>query len=279
MKTKLSKHEETFSQGWWRFCLDGHYRPITFTPDESHRVVNDTYRKPEMKIAAQAAAPFDAKESEGFFSIDNSPPHKVDVVSAAANAEKALIALLEVARSGNGKALWQLARIMCDLVSAVNQIADMNPDAIKPFSKTQASWPLKRSTAPHLCDDDALLEKIKLGNATGLQLDKYSKWKPDYAASVAFQLKRHIERFRKEIVIDSDDGKKVTRQPLPPFNKDSADQWWKVAECFLLGGYPKPEEIAELDALVTAKSKRKFPSTRRQAILEKIKARFFHLAC
>jgi hypothetical protein len=137
---------------------------------------------------------------------------------------------------------------------------------------------LKRSTAPHLCDDDALLTKIELGNATSLQLDRYSKWKPDYAAGVAFQLFRHIERFRKDIVLDVDDGKKITRQSLPPFNKDSAKLWWTVAERFLRGGYPKPEEVAELDAMVTAKTKRKYPSTRRQAILEKIEARFLNLA-
>ena len=284
-KNKASKPEEIYSLARFRFCLPGHYqfdsvmKAMDLKPDESRRVVDNIYRTPEAKIEAAQAAPLDGRENAAMMiSLYTSPTNKKDVVTTATDAEKALVALLNLARAGDGKALWQFADITRRMVSAINEIAKENPDALKPIARNLDRWPLQRSTAPLLCDDDALLKKIELGMATGLQLDKYSKWKPDYAAMVASKLREHIENTRKDTPLKFEDGKKITLQPLPPFSKDSAPQWWTVAERFLLVGYPKPEEIAQLDAMVTAKSKRKYPSTRRVAILEKIRARFESMA-
>lgn len=247
-------------------------------PDESRRVVDNIYSTPEQKIESKPAKPLDDHEShDKFMALLHSSRDKRDAATAGTDAEKAIIVLLNLARAGDGKALWQLADITRRAVSAVNEIAETNPDALKPIARNLDRWPLNRSTAPHLCDDDALLEKIELGKATGVQLDKYSKWKPDYAAMVANKLWEHIEFVRKETPIKIKGEKTLTFQSLPPFCKDTAPEWWIVAKRFLIEGYPKPEEIAELDVLVTAKSKRKYPSTRRQAILEIISARFLHL--
>jgi hypothetical protein len=247
----------------------------TFEP-----VIGDIYRWPETKFQPSPAKPLDVDESaKRAILAFCSSPHEANVVTASADAEKALGTLAQLARDGNGKALWQFAEIVKNAVIGLNQIATSNPDAIRPFSRQSDRWPMLRSTAPLLCDDDALLNTIQLGKTAGVQLDKYSKWKPDYAAVVAAELIKHIQFIRLENPIGLDGGKEVEFSKfLPPFSKKSAPHWWFIAQKFLLATYPKPQEISELDKIVTAKSKQKSPGRRRTAILEKIHARFIHLA-
>jgi len=263
--------------------LPGHIKTSRLDfEDTKHweRVAGDVYRKLEIKIKTTPAEPLNSDEwSKKTFLTYCQPQHDKDVVTSYADAAKALSALANLAREGNGKALWQLAEIVVDAVAGLNEIVTSNPNSIKPFAQTRTGWPLLRSTAPHLCDDDKLLNEIELGKSVGIQLDKFSKWKPDAAAQIAFELIKHIEFIRSENPLGMDAGKNIEFSKfLPPFSKDSVIHWWFIAEKFLLATYPEPEKIAELDALVTANSKRKYPSTRRAAILEKIRARFMHLA-
>jgi len=269
---------ETFS-----FRLPGHIRiPREQTTRRSlcSQVTGDIFRWPEVKFKAAPAEPLDLDEQARLAILNcKMPSVENDVATACANAETALGNLAMLARDGNGKALWLFAELVKKAVMGLNQIATGNPDAVAPFARQSDRWPMLRSTAPLLCDDDELLKQIRLGETAGIQLDKYSKWKPDFAAAIASELIKHIQFIRLENPYCLSKGEKVEfSKYLPPFGKGSALLWWKFAEKFLLATYPKPEEVAELDALVTAKSKRKFPSTRRVAILEKIRARFLSFA-
>lgn len=243
------------------------------------QVKGDIFRYPESKIQPSPAEPLEFKDDYKRVMLTCSTPHEKNVVTASADAEKALTTLAGLARSGDGKALWQLAQLVKSAVDGLNEIVRENPDAIKTFARHCDRWPMLRSTAPHLCEDDSLLVKIELGKSAGVQLDQHSKWKPDYAAVVAAKLIHHLEFIRRENPTGLDSGKKIEFSKfLLPFTKGSAPHWWFIAEKFLLATYPRPEEIEELDALVTIESKRKSPGRRRVAIREKIRARFFSLA-
>jgi hypothetical protein len=232
-----------------------------------------------VQIKAAPAVPLDSYESAKWEEIVYKPATpENDPVTASGNAERELSNLLRLARTGNAKALWMFADVVCRGVDALNEIARTNPEAIKTYAKSFPVWPMMRSTAPQLCDDDSLLEQIELGMSTRFQLDKFSKWKPDFAAEVAAQLIRHLEFLRSEKIVGLDEGRRIFfLKALQPFSRDTAKAWWTFAQKSFLLAYPKPEEIDELDALVTGESKRRYVSTRRNAILEKIRARFVAL--
>jgi hypothetical protein len=56
------------------------------------------------------------------------------------------------------------------------------------------------------------------------------------------------------------------------------DTWWGTAKQRLLEAYPKPEGIPELTSLVTAPSRKIYPSVMRQAIFRKLQSAFRALA-
>ncbi len=65
---------------------------------------------------------------------------------------------------------------------------------------------------------------------------------------------------------------------IAEFGIDSHEQWWLLAKRRLLQSYPEPEEIEELTSLVTAPSRKEYPSTMRQAIFRKLQTAFRALA-
>lgn len=244
------------------------------------------HNQPEIPIKPTTATPLDDKEEfNRAMEVYYSQPYKSNVVAASADAEKALTTLAKLARDGDGKALWQFASIISQSVEALNEIAQKSPEALVPYASQIPRWPMMRSLAPLLCDNDELLKKLKVGSATGFEIHKGSKWKPDYAAVVAAALMRHIDEIRRNgEFLDVKLGERCKakfRSPLLPFSKKSKAAipgWWPIAKEFLHAACPRPEEIIELDTLVTSESGRRYPSTRRRAILEMIKARFMALA-
>lgn len=274
MKTKITKQKTLGLIEGFPFYLPGHLRHCRpdERPDYLQHVHGDIYRYPEVKIQPAPAVPPQGKELIQIGAKSSASENVIEITNAA---ETALTRLVQLARNGNGKALWQFARLACDVTKGLSGIMRENSVALQPIARVSSHWPMLRSTNPHLCDGDEWLQIIQLGKDTGRQLDSISRWKPDYAAVVANELINHIEHIRSEGVKSK---KEKFSDFLPPYCKDTAPRWWGIAQKFLLATYPKPEEITELDTLVTAKSKRKFPSTRRVAILEKIRARFLNMS-
>lgn len=236
-------------------------------------------QRPKIKINPSAANPLTKKEAAEKTLLIYGSPFDKSVVAASASAERGLTSLVQLARSGNGAALWEFAKLLDEAVRSLYEIAVTSPDSIKPLARKLTHFPMPRSTAPLLCGDEELLQKIELGQLVNKQLDQHSKWKPDSAAIIAAALINHVEFIRSEnpLVLDGVQEIEFSKM-LPPFSKDSAGARWTAAKHFLLAAYPMPEQVSELDALVTTKSKRKYPSTRRVAILEKICARFKGMA-
>jgi len=291
MTQLIQKQKTTFSRSrprdlleQFHFTLPNHIRLSSrrnSPPGALTRVTGDIYRLKEAKIKICSAKPLSVDEEvQRAMRAYCSPMSDKGVVLAAAEAEIALSNLAMLARKGNGKALWQFARIAHDVTESLGQMARTNPMALRPFSRNCTRWPMMRSTHPLNSERDKLLQEIELGKSTGVQLDKFSKWKPDYASNVAGRLMTHIEHIRKENPICLDGKQKIEFSKfLPPFSKQTAQQWWFIAKKFLLASYPKPECVKELNQIATSPTKRKSLGRVRAAILEKIRTRFFNLAC
>ncbi len=189
--------------------------------------------------------------------------------------------LATLAREGNGKALWHFVEGVCASVEGLSQITRANPKVLAPLARGRIRWPMMRSTHPLNCDPDRFLDDIQLAADVPLQTDKFSKWKPDFAAQYAINLYEHINALRaddSDVWIIQNRKRKHFKDLLPKFTKDTAETWWGIAEKFLLHSYPRPEKVAEFVKIVTAPTKKKSPGRMKQSILEKIKARFFALA-
>lgn len=170
--------------------------------------------------------------------------------------------------------LWTLNK----QVSKMNQLARAKPQLFSPIAKKFWKWPLLKSTHPHLSESDDLLNLLELGKEAGFQNDKYSKWKPDKAMEIAWQLKNYQHSIRVNYLDQYPVKAQKIFQALP-FNQQNAPELWEIAKWSLLRSYPNPEMVKEFQEVGIRKSKRSNPSSRRQAILEKIHARFIHLAC
>lgn len=252
-------------------------------PKNLVHVTGEIYRWPEIKIQPAAAEPLNTDEDvKRALHAYCSPMVDKGVVTAAAEAEIALSNLAMLARNGNGKALWQFANLTCQLVESLNEIARSNPAAIKPFARLRANWPMMRSTHPFNCENEKLLDDIELGKSTGVLLDKFSRWKPDYASKVAHALRNHIEFIRRENPVGWDGKREIEFSKfLPAYNKDTAPHWWFIAEKFLLAAYPRAEfhKITELNEIVTSPTKQTKPGKIATAALIEIRQRFLHMPC
>lgn len=176
----------------------------------------------------------------------------------------AITRLAQLARSGNGRALWYFLKLANEIGEGLYGMMEVNREAMRPFARLCARWPMMRSTHPLRNAPDEWLDEIQLGKGVPIQADKYSKWKPDHAADVATQLFFYLNERRAML-------------GLKPFNADSAPSWWKKAKAALLQAYPKPEEEEFLALICTRKLR--YPSQRRREILSKIKARLLHMSC
>ena len=189
--------------------------------------------------------------------------------------------VFELAGEGNPDAVAQLVRQTIEGCRVLKQLAETKPQLLRPYTRRCWQWPILKSLHPQLSDDhDRILKTLELGEDTPLEISSGARWVNDAAHKIAFHLLndlwlcQRIERRKEEPPVPL--GDLVDR--LPPFNKDTALAWWKIAEQWLLFSYPEPESVAELDALVTAKTHRLSPGRRRERILEKIQKRFLALA-
>lgn len=199
-------------------------------------------------------------------------------VKAIAHQAAALIAAK--ARGGSGEALHRYATLTVELAEGLSEMTKRDAEALRPVARECWRWPQMRSRSPRLCDPDSALDEIELSKALPARLDRYSKWKGDYAANVAVRLHRYIDGLRcDDTLAPMPDGSwKPLGAALPNYEQDSAILWWPVAERALLESYPRPEELPEFRAIRISPSRGKSPGRTREAILSAIRARFIAIA-
>jgi hypothetical protein len=174
-------------------------------------------------------------------------------------------------------AVRDLLYLAAEATNALNAIAKNHPDQARKTARRSTKWPVMTSHHPNLRDDaDSIMSNIQLGQSCGIQVDRYSKWKPDPASDIALALINYINFSIREPEHPYHEALKE----LPLFNRKSSDEWWDCGRIILLQSYPKSmlHQIDEFARLVESPSKRKSPGRHQQAILDTLKARFKALA-
>jgi hypothetical protein len=194
-------------------------------------------------------------------------------------AELALGILATAAEAGSAEAAKRLTSAAAFGAERLNAVAAKTPKLFQSSAAGMSRWPVMRSRHPHMTDSDDVLKAVTLGESLNVQLDQHSKWKPDKAGRIAFRLLRYmLDAWNEDAEFDEGGDVPTMKAALKPFDKDSASKWWRFAEMAFLHTYPQPQEIPELDALVTTPSRRKSPGRRKQRILDLIGERFRNMA-
>ena len=189
-------------------------------------------------------------------------------------AHGAIEALARIAPS-NVHAAALLAEIAFLSVGLLNLIAKTKPEAIRPVARMKLRWPVMTSTHPRLRDDaEWLAEHIELGQGTGLQTDRFSKWTPDPLHLIALTLLEHIARLRRP---DYEPSKLVrAARALPGLNKTTLAQWWNCAERILRESDTDLLTVPALTAGIPPS--RKAPANRRAYLMRRLRDKFEALA-
>lgn len=180
-------------------------------------------------------------------------------------------------RREDAESMGMVAELAVLAGQSLSHLESIRPQAFAPIARNHIQWPLMRSTHTRNSDSDELLRDIALGSGYPITLDMGAKWKPDAAADIAMMMLINLDTLRSERPNDLIEGKLV-RNCLPPLTRATAGKWWVVGWRFLLAVYPNPCKVKELNQLITATTKQRFESSRKQAIQDKIKARFMAIA-
>ena len=192
----------------------------------------------------------------------------------AMTAHGAIEALARIAPS-NVHAAALLAEIAFLSVGLLNRIGTRQPEAIRPVARMKLRWPVMTSTHPHLRDDaEWLAERIELGEGTGLQIDKFSKWTPGPLHLIAVTLLEHIGRIRRP---DYEPTALVrAARALPGLNKTTLVQWWTCAERVLCESNIDLLTVPAIAADIPPS--RKAPANRRAYLMRRLRDKFEALA-
>jgi hypothetical protein len=195
------------------------------------------------------------------------------------------------AQEGDKEAAEMLARLAFYSTAAVNRIAQAQPAPFADFSSHQHAWPVIKSKREALSTAErTLFSQLSLGDAAFVELDAgTAKWKMDDAGKIAYRMLNDLHERRRILKAQfrqSQQGNDECRlsarnaaaKRLPEFSDASALQWWNLARTYLLDLCPDPQNVRELNALVTSQSKRKSGGRIKQAILAILKARFLSFA-
>jgi hypothetical protein len=188
-----------------------------------------------------------------------------------------VIRLINQAWAGDIDSALRLVRIAVDAATALEHIAEKNPSLLG-VARRRICWPVlayAKERQPERIT--RMFERLQLGKALGVELTPgRAKWKQGPATDIAYQLFVYVWFARKVPYCHGSAGQRA--KTLKPFDEDSWKSWWEVAKQELLASYPEPEEVPELERIVTDPKKRRTPGRLRAAILKKIWARFKSLA-
>lgn len=216
-------------------------------------------------------------------------PTKWKKAAIAKQVADSLATLIEQKASGkvstNQQEIEEAAKALHYLVSSgcqkLMELADKFPQIFKAIAQKCESWPVMSSTHARLRKKaDKTLARIEQGKDAEVDTDQISRngTRPGQHTSGITEIARELLRCVQTEWEKNDNC--LQGKPVPRFCDDETCLafWWEAARSALLAAYPEPEKIPELDRLVTARSRRNYPSHIRTDILKKIKAAFVGLA-
>jgi hypothetical protein len=164
---------------------------------------------------------------------------------------------------------------------ALAVIAKESPEALRPIARKEVDWPVMMSRHPGFSGDyKTVLKDLEQGEDAEVDINETSRYGTQ-KKSRAKGTREVARQLLTSVQIEWEhDGGRLEGEAVPRFSddKDCLSRWWAVARRRLLEAYPEPQEILELDRLVTAPSRRRFPAHKRADILKKIEAAFKALA-
>ena len=164
----------------------------------------------------------------------------------------------------------------------LTRLAKQHPETFKKIAYLQTTWPLMMSSQPGLGEKPSeVLKDLQLGKNADAEVNPGARVNTQKASRC-----KGIKEIAAALVncVQSEwyaTGSKLNGQPVGRLStQDDAcfDTWWGTAKQRLLEAYPKPEGIPELTSLVTAPSRKIYPSVMRQAIFRKLQSAFRALA-
>ena len=186
--------------------------------------------------------------------------------------------LVELAKMGHPGAAEGLVSIVANGCAELSALSAADLPLFRSIARGRFKWPLMKSRFPSLSDPETLLTDLQLGEDLPLAMDPRAKGILDDAGEIALHLLFHVWHVHRWAPKLYSRDVRDELSGLGKFNTDSREQWWKVAKKCFLHSYPKPQEIPELNEMVTATTHRKSAGRIRRSILEMIKARFLSFA-
>ncbi len=203
--------------------------------------------------------------------------------------------------AGEQDAAKALTRLTEHAVRELNAIASQFPELLQPIARQIAQWPDFISLHPEfLGRNKRLLIELQVGQDTEVNVSQRVKWKSNrMATNCALSLVEYIRKKQEQLhwLIQLKTARKripklvviVPAYPpwvkecakLPRLNRDTVDQWWRVAKEAFLEGIPHPENDPELRNLGITPSAKKtlYESEIRSLILWRIHAALKAVAC
>lgn len=180
--------------------------------------------------------------------------------------------LKQLASDGHAAALQCLATMAIEATEVVNHQAVKQPELFQDVAAGQTHWPFLKSQNRLLNlikteAEDSFLKKLHSGEATHQDLAPAKRYKPEGPANEVAQrlldyvagMRNHARLVFGENLFDKPQPEYVNRDflrlagqlPDPAEGHRAADEWWKLAKCFLLESYPAldPKSTAEVQAV------------------------------
>ncbi|HQF59279.1 MAG TPA: hypothetical protein PKW77_08690 [Verrucomicrobiota bacterium] len=178
-------------------------------------------------------------------------------------------------------AVVKLTRAVAEAIELLDMLSEQKPDLLRRVAREMTHWPVLLSPNPKRnADPLAILRKLDVSGALPTAEDAHSKaYVDDTAARTARALidyllflrdKRRIPPLRVDALIRE-------ARALPALTKDTAADWWRVAEAVLLESYAQPLAVPELLAIVPP-AHRRFPSRAKSSLLARLRERFRSIA-
>ena len=225
-------------------------------------------------------------------------PKESETLSSA--AWSALENLFRLAENGNADAAVSYAYLLCRHVETLNALGLANPKLLRAFSRKCLRWPILKSPAPLLSQDEKrILKQLEIGKDSGRFLDQHSKWKPDgHLAQFVDDLLKAVDLYRR-VAVEKDLAFEMIlfQQSLPacffgrlnepkfrsataklkPFSKDSVRDWERIIVAKLKDCFVDPVCADYLSRFVTAPSKRKSVGHAKQHLIRRVRERLHDL--
>lgn len=188
--------------------------------------------------------------------------------------------LLELANMGNAEAARAAVDILEELVRTLNLYAKANPEPFRQAARNMTHWPVMYSRHPKLAQNPKdVSAQVELGKDYALNLDSMARWDHrKLGCKIALELFRQLDVIRRhpECHRHLPFWEQATKLPSPK-ESGAAAAWWVVAKQHLLFGVPVPEQDELLTQFARGEAVRKYPSTIKHKILERLQDQFEQL--